>query len=134
MTDVVSAKRRDDVYHTHQQAPIGGPSIAPTLEVAAPASPGPPLVTPATLVRNNKSGIDASSKPDSQADKNVSGTTIGISIGIGVPVILGAGEQAIFYLIHSHSLGTSPAHPVAAFETLVAHVCKSGMCSRSALM
>lgn len=112
---MTSAKCCDDVYHTHQQAPIGGPSIAPTLEVAAPASPGPPLVTPATIVRNNKSGIDATAKPDSQTDKNVSGTTIGISVGIGVPVILGAGEPTIFYLIRSQSLENFTSAPCGCF-------------------
>jgi hypothetical protein len=67
------------------QAPIGGPSIAPAMASPRP----PPAPGPSTnLIRADKSGIIV---PPQVPDSGDVATTIGVSIGVGVPILLGAG-------------------------------------------
>ncbi|BDA45207.1 probable serine/threonine-protein kinase SIS8 at C-terminar half [Coccomyxa sp. Obi] len=86
------------VSMTSSLAPIGGPSIAPAGAVTMP--PPPPLGGPQTaIVRSNKSGTGSINSTDNQAERNTNGTTIGVSIGVGVPVLLGAAGVAIYLLV-----------------------------------
>jgi hypothetical protein len=67
------------------QAPIGGPSITPHLDVPSPA--------PATQLLHAARAPPGAIAATPVADKGVDATTIGLIVGLSVPILLGMGAR-----------------------------------------